>query len=76
MYCYEDRITDELIEVMASEEKVCHYLDIPIQHGSDKILKSMNRRSTKNSITEKIKKLREAMPDIHIRTTLNNLYRT
>lgn len=70
MYCYEDRITDELIEVMAQEEKVCHYIDIPIQHASDKILKAMNRRSTKASILNTISRLRAAMPDIHIRTTL------
>mgnify|MGYP001001008454 CR=1 FL=1 len=70
MYCYEDRITDELIEVMASEEKICHYIDIPIQHVSDKILKAMNRRSTKASILNTIARLRKAMPDIHIRTTL------
>lgn len=70
MYCYEDRITDELIEVMATEEKVCHYIDIPIQHASDKILKSMNRRSTKASILNTISRLRKAIPDIHIRTTL------
>lgn len=70
MYCYEDRITDELIEVIASEEKICHYIDIPIQHASDKILKLMNRRSTKESIIRTITKLRKAMPDIHIRTTL------
>ncbi len=70
MYCYEDRITDELIEVMAGEEKVCHYIDIPIQHVSDKILKAMNRRSTKASILNTISKLRKAIPDIHIRTTL------
>ncbi|QIB69381.1 30S ribosomal protein S12 methylthiotransferase RimO [Aminipila butyrica] len=70
MYCYEDRITDELIEVMASEEKVCHYLDIPIQHSSDVILERMNRRSTHQSIVSKLEKLRKAIPDIHIRTTL------
>jgi ribosomal protein S12 methylthiotransferase len=70
MYCYEDRITDELIEVMAQEEKVCHYIDIPIQHASDKILKAMNRRSTKASILNTLKRLRKAIPDIHIRTTL------
>lgn len=46
MYCYEDRITDELIEVMAEEEKICNYLDIPIQHASDRVLRAMNRRST------------------------------
>ncbi|HML37303.1 MAG TPA: 30S ribosomal protein S12 methylthiotransferase RimO [Bacillota bacterium] len=70
MYCYEDRITDELIQVMAREEKVCHYIDIPIQHASDKILKAMNRRSTKASILNTISRLRTAIPDIHIRTTL------
>jgi ribosomal protein S12 methylthiotransferase len=70
MYCYEDRITDELIEVMATEEKICHYIDIPIQHVSDKILKAMNRRSTKASILNTIERLRKAIPDIHIRTTL------
>lgn len=70
MYCYEDRITDELIEVMANEEKVCHYIDIPIQHASDSILKAMNRRSTKASILNTITRLRRAIPDIHIRTTL------
>jgi len=70
MYCYEDRITDELISVMANQKKICHYIDIPIQHGSDVILKSMNRHSTRDSITNTIKRLREAMPDIHIRTTM------
>lgn len=70
MYCYEDRITDELIQVMAEEEKICHYIDIPIQHASDKILKAMNRRSTKASIKNTISRLRNAMPDIHVRTTL------
>jgi ribosomal protein S12 methylthiotransferase RimO len=70
MYCYEDRITDELIEVMADEEKICNYIDIPIQHASDRILKSMNRRSTAESIDTTLRKLRAAIPDIHIRTTL------
>lgn len=70
MYCYEDRITDELIETMATEDKVCNYLDIPIQHASDNVLASMNRRSTAKSIEETLKKLRKAIPDIHIRTTL------
>ncbi|MGI6731205.1 MAG: 30S ribosomal protein S12 methylthiotransferase RimO [Anaerovoracaceae bacterium] len=70
MYCYEDRITDELIKVMATEEKICHYIDIPIQHASDKILSAMNRRSTKASITDTLSRLRTAIPDIHIRTTL------
>ena len=70
MYCYEDRITDELIQVMSTEEKICHYIDIPIQHSSDRILKAMNRRSTQSSILRTISRLRAAMPDIHIRTTL------
>ncbi|MGI6748838.1 MAG: 30S ribosomal protein S12 methylthiotransferase RimO [Anaerovoracaceae bacterium] len=70
MYCYEDRITDELIQVIAEEDKVCNYIDIPIQHVSDKILKAMNRRSTKSSIKNTIARLRKAIPDIHIRTTL------
>jgi len=70
MYCYEDRITDSLIEMIAFNDKICNYLDIPIQHASDKILFAMNRRSTKNSIIETIRKLRNAIPDIHIRTTL------
>ena len=70
MYCYEDRITDELIEVMASEPKVCHYIDIPIQHASDSVLKAMRRRSTEESIRGTIERLKAAIPDIHIRTTL------
>lgn len=69
MYCYEDRITDELIQTMAEEEKICKYIDIPLQHCSDRILKAMNRRSTETSIRRTIEKLRCAMPDIHIRTT-------
>ena len=70
MYCYEDEISDELIEVIKSEPKICKYLDIPIQHCSDKILKSMNRASTKSSIKLTINKLRKQIPDIVIRTTL------
>lgn len=70
MYCYEDKITDELIEVMASEDKICKYIDIPLQHISDGVLKRMNRRSTTASIKDTIGRLRKAMPDIHIRTTM------
>ncbi|MBR0455675.1 MAG: 30S ribosomal protein S12 methylthiotransferase RimO [Firmicutes bacterium] len=69
MYCYEDRITDELIEVMASEKRICKYIDIPLQHISDSVLKDMRRKSTSESIRGTISRLREAMPDIHIRTT-------
>ena len=70
MYCYEDRITDELIQVMAEEDKICHYLDIPIQHSSDSVLAAMNRRSTTESIKNTMARLKSAMPDIHVRTTL------
>ena len=70
MYCYEDRITDELIQTIREEDKICNYLDIPIQHASDRILKAMGRRSTNSSITDKMAKLREQIPDIHVRTTL------
>jgi ribosomal protein S12 methylthiotransferase len=70
MYCYEDRITDELIQTIREDDKICNYLDIPIQHASDNILKAMKRRSTNRSITDKIAKLKEQIPDIHIRTTL------
>ena len=70
MYCYEDRITDELIQVMTEEYKVCKYLDIPIQHASNNVLRGMKRRSTSESIKNTILKLKEAMPNIHIRTTL------
>ena len=69
MYCYEDKITDELINVMAAEEKICKYIDIPLQHFSDDVLKSMRRRSTSASIKDTIARLRSAIPDIHIRTT-------
>ena len=70
MYCYEDKITDELIEVMKTEDKICKYIDIPIQHSSDGILRSMRRASTRASLLNTIGRLREAIPSIHIRTTL------
>ena len=70
MYCYEDRITDELFEVMAEEPKICKYIDIPIQHSSDDVLKAMLRRSTGESIRNTIARLKARIPDIHIRTTL------
>ena len=70
MYCYEDRITDELIKTIAAEEKICNYLDIPIQHASDHVLRAMNRRSTAESIDNTLKRLKNAIPDIHVRTTL------
>ncbi len=70
MYCYPEEITDELIECIRRLPKVCHYLDIPIQHASDHILKRMARRTTHDEITDRIRHLRELIPDIVIRTTL------
>ena len=70
MYCYEDEITPELIRVIKDEPKICNYLDIPIQHSSDRILRAMNRRSTEQSIRSTIAELRKQIPDIVIRTTL------
>ncbi|PKM62357.1 MAG: 30S ribosomal protein S12 methylthiotransferase RimO [Firmicutes bacterium HGW-Firmicutes-21] len=70
LYCYPDRITDELIEVIATNDKVVKYIDMPIQHISDSILKAMNRRDTNESINAVIKKLRERIPEIVIRSTV------
>ena len=70
MYCYEDEITQGLIDVMREEPKVCKYIDIPLQHASDRILKAMKRKSTLNSIESTIQVLRKQIPDITIRTTL------
>lgn len=70
MYCYPEEITDELIEAMVRNEKVCHYLDLPIQHGSDPVLKRMGRRTTSAQLKEVIGKLRSAIPDICLRTSL------
>ncbi|MDO4295447.1 MAG: 30S ribosomal protein S12 methylthiotransferase RimO [bacterium] len=69
-YCYPEEITDELIAAIKSEEKVCHYLDIPIQHASDPILRRMNRRTNQQELREGIAKLRREIPDIALRTTL------
>ncbi len=70
LYCYPERITDELLDVMAREDKIVKYIDMPIQHCNDDILKRMNRRSTKQQIVDVIAKMRAKMPDIVIRTTL------
>lgn len=70
LYCYPEEIDAELIEAIKSEEKVCHYLDIPIQHASDDILKRMGRRTSKQELIQKITLLRESIPDICLRTTL------
>lgn len=70
LYCYPEEIDDELIEAIKTEEKVCHYLDIPIQHGSDAVLKRMGRKTTKADLMNIIAKLRREIPDICLRTTL------
>lgn len=70
LYCYPEEITDELIEVMATNPKICHYVDIPIQHSENAILKRMGRRTSREDIVELVGRLRTAMPDIVIRTTL------
>lgn len=69
LYCYPDRITDELIEAIKVNEKVCNYIDIPMQHADGKILKAMNRRGDKDSLLALVEKLRAEIPDIIIRTT-------
>ncbi|MBR5741699.1 MAG: 30S ribosomal protein S12 methylthiotransferase RimO [Firmicutes bacterium] len=70
LYCYEDRITDELIDTIKDEPKICKYIDIPLQHASTKILKAMKRRSTFTSTERTLKKLRRKIPGIVVRTTL------
>ncbi len=70
MYCYPEEIDDELIAAIKRLPKVCHYLDIPIQHGNDAILKRMGRRTDKEQLVKIVGKLRDAIPDIVLRTTL------
>lgn len=70
LYCYPEEITDELIQVMKEEKKICHYLDLPIQHASDDILKRMGRRTSKQELKDIIGRLRREIPDICLRTTL------
>ena len=70
LYCYPEEITEELIQVIKEEEKICHYLDIPIQHASDAVLKRMGRRTSQVQLREVISRLREEIPDICLRTTL------
>lgn len=70
LYAYPEEIDDELIDTIASNDKVCHYIDMPIQSGSDEVLKRMGRRTNVAELTEKIEKLRKKIPDICIRTTL------
>lgn len=70
LYCYPEEITDELIQVMKEEPKICHYLDLPIQHANDTILKRMGRRTSKQELINIVQKLRKEIPDICLRTTL------
>ena len=70
LYCYPEEITDELIQVIKEEPKICKYLDMPIQHSSDNILKRMGRRTSRQELVDIITKLRENIPDIALRTTL------
>lgn len=70
LYCYPEEITEDLIACMAKEKKICRYLDLPIQHANDSVLKRMGRRTGKADLIALISKLRAAMPDIALRTTL------
>lgn len=70
LYCYPEEITDELIETIRTEKKICHYIDMPIQHASDKILKAMGRRTNNAELRNIISKLRKEIHDICLRTTL------
>lgn len=70
LYCYPEEIYPELIETIRDEKKICHYLDLPIQHASDRILKRMGRRTSKQQLKDIIGKLRKEIPDIMLRTTL------
>lgn len=70
LYCYPEEITDELIQIMKEEPKICHYLDLPIQHANDTILKRMGRRTSKQELIDIVQKLRKEIPDICLRTTL------
>lgn len=70
MYCYPEEIDEELIDAIKRNEKVCHYLDIPIQHANSEVLRRMNRKTNKEDLVRIIRRLREAIPDIALRTTL------
>lgn len=70
LYCYPEEVTQELIDAIKRNDKVCHYLDIPIQHGSDAVLKRMGRRTNEQQLRDIVAKLREEIPDICLRTTL------
>ena len=69
LYCYPDRITDELLTAIAENEKVCHYIDMPLQHADGEVLKAMNRKGDKESLLALVEKIRAAIPDVVLRTT-------
>lgn len=69
LYCYPDSITDELLETMASEEKIVPYIDLPLQHASGKVLRAMNRRGDRQSLTALMERIREKVPGVVLRTT-------
>ena len=69
LYCYPEELTEELIQVIKEEKKICHYLDIPIQHGSDRILRRMGRKTDSGEIRRMVSRLRQEIPDICLRTT-------
>ena len=70
LYCYPDKVTDELLEVMKNQPKILHYIDLPVQHADDKVLARMNRHGDSALIRDTIRRIREAMPDAAIRTTV------
>lgn len=70
LYCYPEEITEELVQTIKKEKKICHYLDIPIQHASDRVLKQMGRRTNKEQLISMVRYLRQEIPDIVLRTTL------
>ena len=70
LYLYPDSISDRLLQVMAAHDNVCHYLDIPIQHGSDKVLRAMHRHSTAQGILDAVQRVRHYLPDVVLRTTV------
>lgn len=70
LYCYPEEITVELLETVKREPKICHYFDLPIQHCNDEILSRMGRKTTKSELIERIRKIREILPDVALRTTL------
>ncbi len=69
LYCYPDRITDELLDTIASEDKICNYIDLPLQHANGEVLRAMNRSGDRDSLTKLIEKIREKIPGVCIRTT-------